>query len=105
MTISSENLNKIFISLILLIFLMLLIEPAFALNVGAISKGVSGNDRAKMKALKDIVFYMGVFFSVLGIIIFIFRNSFSLSKRYDISPAAGPVMLVFGLILIATQKL
>jgi len=103
MVISTQNLNKILISLVSIITLMILMEPAFALNVERIGKGVSGDTRKKMKILGEIVYYAGIFFSVLGATIFAFRNNYWLTKRYDVSKNSGPIMLVIGLILIATQ--
>ena len=78
-------------------------EPAFALNVEKIGKGVSGNTRRKMQTMREIVYYMGMFFSVLGVITYVFRHIYSIIKRSDINKNAGLYMLAFGLILMATK--
>ena len=98
LSIQTRNLFYIFTLSLLLLFVS---DPVFALNVEKIGKGVAGNDREKMKMLKDIVFYTGVFFNVLGAIVTAFtKNKFALQKRSDTNNAVGPFLLIFGLLLM-----
>lgn len=83
---------------------VLLVEPVMALNVEKIGRGVAGNDREKMIMLKNIAFYAGLFFAVLGAIVTVFmKSSFALQKRYETHPAMGPFLIVFGLILMSVK--
>jgi hypothetical protein len=87
------------------ILFMLISEPALALNVEKIGKGVVGDSRMKASHLKEFVFYVGIFFIVLGSIVTLYRKKkFNLQKRSDTSNAAGPFLIVFGL-LMASVKL
>lgn len=77
-----------------------------ALNIEKIGKGVQGDNREKMRILREIVFYTGVFFTVLGSLILLFRkHKFKLQKRNDTSNAAGPFLIVVGLIMMTAKLL
>ena len=92
--ISGRNLA---IMLTLSILLLLVTDPAFALNVEKIGKGLVGNERLKMQRLREYVFYFGIFFIVLGTIVTVFRkHKFALQKRSDTHAAMGPFIMVIG---------
>ena len=90
--------------LLLSLLLFLLSDPVLALNVEKIGKGLVGSDREKMLLLKNIAFYSGVFFVVLGGIVTVFmKKKFALQKRSDTNDAIGPFLLVFGCILMLAK--
>ena len=86
------------------LLLILCSEPALALNVEKIGKGLVGSDRDKMIMLKNVAFYAGLFFVILGSVIFAFKKKkFSLQKRSDTNDATGPFLIVFGCILMLAK--
>jgi uncharacterized membrane protein len=93
--------KNVFYALGLSALLLLVSDPALALNVEKIGKSLAGSDRQKMILLKDIAFYTGAFFAVLGAIVTVFRKrKFALQKRSDTSNAVGPFLFVFGCIIM-----
>lgn len=84
-----------------MLLLLLLTEPALALNIEKIGKGVAGNDRVKMAKLKQYVGYFGIFFTSLGILVTAFRkHKFALQKRSDTHAAMGPFVIVVGVVML-----
>ncbi len=103
-TMASIQPRNLFYTFALSLLLLFISDPVFALNVEKIGKGVAGNDREKMKMLKDIVFYTGVFFAILGAIVTAFmKKKFALQKRSDTNNAVGPFLLIFGLLLMLAK--
>ena len=87
----------LFFSLLVLFFT----DPAFALNVEKIGKGVVGSNREKMQLLSDISFYTGLFFVILGAIVIAFmKKKFALQKRSDTSNAMGPFLMGLGVVFM-----
>ena len=87
-----------------IVFFLLTTEPSMALNIEKIGKGVTGDHRKKMMVIKEIVFYAGIFFTVLGAIVYIYRKKkFDLQKRSDTSEAAGPFLMVVGLMMMSVK--
>ena len=85
----------------LMFLLLVMTEPALALNIEKIGKGVAGNDRVKMAKLKEYVGYFGIFFTTLGIAVTAFRkHKFALQKRSDTHAAAGPFVIVIGVVML-----
>ena len=102
MTTPMLSTRNFFISSALVLILLVLTEPAMALNVEKIGQGLVGDKRLKMAKLKEYVGYFGIFFIVLGIVVTAFRkHKFALQKRHDTNAAAGPFLIVFGAILAA----
>jgi len=92
--------NLLIVCLVGIVF-FLVADPAFALNVEKIGKGVVGNNREKMQMLGNIFLFTGGFFFVLGVIVIAFmKNKFALQKRSDTSNAMGPFLMVFGVIFM-----
>ena len=79
---------------IIFLFCLFYLEPAFAHNVEGISKGLVGDDREKMRLLKMVSFYAGIFFCVLAVGITLFH------KKLRVSVKAGPIMLVVGILFL-----
>lgn len=87
-------------ALMLWIMLMALFEPALALNVEKVGQGLVGDQRVKMRWIREYMMYFGILFIVLGAITTIFRkNKFALQKRSDTHAAMGPFILVIGVLL------
>ncbi len=100
-TISSFTLAMLSMLILVSGGVLLFPEAAFALNIEKIGQGVVGDNRRKMAVLKDIVFYSGIFFTVLGALVIIFRKrKFTLQKRNDTSNAAGPFLMVIGCLMM-----
>ena len=85
----------------LMILLLIATEPALALNVEKIGQGLVGNERVKMRKVREYVFYGGIFFVVLGAITTAFRkHKFALQKRSDTHAAMGPFVMVVGVLMM-----
>lgn len=85
----------------LMLLLLILTEPALALNVEKIGKGVVGDQRVKMSKIKAYMTYFGGFFIILGIITTVFRkHKFALQKRSDTHAAMGPFVIFIGIVLV-----
>ncbi len=84
----------------LIVLLLIATEPALALNVEKVGKGLVGDRRIKLKWIREYMFYFGIFFTVLGIIVTVFRkHKFALQKRSDTHAAMGPFIAVVGVLL------
>jgi uncharacterized membrane protein len=95
--ISPRNLGIMFV---LTILLLVATEPALALNVEKVGKGLVGNERAKMRYIREYMFYFGIFFLVLGALVTAFRKrKFALQKRSDTHAAMGPFVMVVGALM------
>lgn len=96
--ISGRNLTFM---LTLIVLLLIATEPALALNVEKVGKGLVGNERVKMRWIREYMFYFGIFFLALGALVTGFRKrKFALQKRSDTHAAMGPVVMVFGLLMM-----
>jgi hypothetical protein len=85
----------------LMVLLLIATEPALALNVEKIGQGLVGNERLKMRKVREYMFYSGIFFVVLGAITTIFRkHKFALQKRSDTHAAMGPFVIVIGVLMM-----
>lgn len=101
MTTSILSPRNFFLMTFFILLLMVITEPALALNVEKIGKGVVGNDRVKMAKLKQYTGYAGIFFTTLGILVTVFRkHKFALQKRSDTHAAMGPFVIVIGVIML-----
>ena len=93
--------RNFFLMTFFIALLILMTEPALALNVEKIGKGVVGNERVKMAKLKEYVGYFGIFFTVLGIVVTAFRkHKFALQKRSDTHAAMGPFVIFIGVVML-----
>jgi uncharacterized membrane protein len=101
MTLSAISGRNLAIMLALTILLLFVTEPALALNVEKVGKGLVGNERLKLRWLREYMFYFGIFFVVLGGITTAFRkHKFALQKRSDTHPAMGPFIIVIGVLFM-----
>ncbi|MCW8891386.1 MAG: hypothetical protein OQL20_12070 [Sedimenticola sp.] len=87
----------------LLVLLVLLPELALANKFTTIGGGVSGASDEKIRILKQIASYAGVFFILLGAMSLLTRNRFEGfigMKRKGEKPSPGPyVLIVIGALL------
>ena len=85
----------------LIVLLLIATEPALALNVEKVGKGLVGNERVKMRYIRQYMFYFGIFFLTLGAITTAFRkHKFALQKRSDTHAAMGPFVMVIGVLMM-----
>ena len=101
MTIPAISTRNLTLMLVLSVLLLILTEPALALNVEKIGKGLVGNERVKMQKVREYMFYFGIFFVILGGITTAFRkHKFALQKRSDTHKAMGPFVMVIGVLMM-----
>jgi len=104
MSIFNARLTNILFIFSVSLLVLFISEPAYALNVEKIGKNLAGNEREKMRVIKEIFFYAGVFFTVLGITVLLFvKNKYALLKRNDTSNAAGPFLIIIGLLMMSSK--
>jgi uncharacterized membrane protein len=100
MTIPAIPTRSLAIMFGLMIVLLIVTEPALALNVEKVGKGLVGDQRMKLKWIREYLFYFGIFFVVLGTVVTIFRkHKFALQKRSDTHAAMGPFVIVIGVLM------
>lgn len=105
-TLTTQHLKTALILLSILLLAFLMVEPAFALNVEKIGKSLSGDDRAKMRVIKTISFYAGIFLIVLaGIVLALWKYKWAIQKRYDTSKGAAVFLVIVGILLMLPKIL
>jgi len=100
MTLSAISGRSLTIMFTLIILLLITTEPALAQKFEKIGAGLVGDQRAKMRMVREYMFYFGIFFIILGAITTAFRkHKFALQKRSDTHAAMGPFVMVVGALL------
>ena len=101
MTIPAISGRSLAIMSTFIILLFVATEPALAQKFEKIGAGVVGDQRAKMRMVREYMFYFGIFFIILGAITTAFRkHKFALQKRSDTHAAMGPFVMVVGVLLL-----